>query len=104
MKVWQQYMIAVICGLSLAGCASTGTSQGSDPYWSDSGTTLHVKTALMSAGVVKFSLISVTTNQGVVQLNGSVSSAQEQELAGTIARGVSGVRQVENNLVVNASD
>ncbi len=84
----------------LGGCATAP----SNPYLADSETTLRVKTALMNTSIVDYSMISVTTNNGVVELNGYVSSDQEQELAGTTAEGVPGVNQVENNLVVKASD
>ncbi len=104
MQNWVKTIGLLVFSLSLSACASASSQGGGDSYWSDSGTTLRVKTALMSAGVVDFSLISVSTHNGVVELDGSVGSDQEQELAGTTAQGVSGVKQVENNLTVNASD
>jgi hyperosmotically inducible protein len=92
----------VLFSLGLTACASS--SQSNNSYWSDSETTLRVKTALMDASVSDLSLVSVTTNHGVVELDGYVSSDQLQELAGTVAQGVPGVNQVENNLVVKDSD
>jgi hyperosmotically inducible protein len=44
--------------------------------------------------------ISVETMQNVVQLSGFVDSAQIKARAGEIARGVSGVSNVRNNLIV----
>ena len=44
--------------------------------------------------------ISVETMQNVVQLSGFVDSSQIKARAGDIARNISGVRDVKNNLVV----
>jgi hypothetical protein len=44
--------------------------------------------------------ISVDTTQGTVQLSGTVESEEEKEKAESIARGVDGVKAVENKLTV----
>ena len=47
--------------------------------------------------------IDVDTNQGIVALNGTVTSEEMRARAVEVARGVKGVRQVVNNLQVRAS-
>jgi hyperosmotically inducible protein len=42
----------------------------------------------------------VETFKGVVQLSGFVNSKEQVEWAGNIARGVQGVRDVKNDLIV----
>ncbi len=103
-KKWQKAAALILAVVSLSACAGTSTQESSGQYFDDSATTLRVKTALADASVSDLSLVSVSTQNGVVQLNGYVSSDQLQELAGTVAQGVPGVNQVENNLVVKDSD
>lgn len=45
--------------------------------------------------------ISTSVNNGVVTLKGAVDSWQEAQLAATIASGIKGVREVNNNIIVN---
>ncbi|MDZ7695208.1 MAG: BON domain-containing protein [Balneolaceae bacterium] len=45
--------------------------------------------------------ISTSVNNGVVTLKGAVDSWQEAQLAATIASGVKGVKEVNNNIIVN---
>jgi hyperosmotically inducible protein len=44
--------------------------------------------------------VNVDTNQGVVDLNGSVDSVHTKQRAAELARQVDGVRKVVNNLKV----
>jgi hyperosmotically inducible protein len=59
-----------------------------------------VKAALMDTADVKSMQINVETRQGVVQLAGFVNSAAMRDRAGQVAANVSGVKQVDNVLVV----
>ena len=104
MQKWNRWLGIAILGSILCGCAGTPNQQSTGQYFDDSATTMRVKTALLNTSITDYSLISVSTYQGVVQLNGYVDSDQQSELAGTTAQGVPGVNQVENNLVVKASD
>jgi hyperosmotically inducible protein len=63
----------------------------------DSVITVKVKAALMSDAQTKASQIAVTTNKGVVLLGGFVDSADNQQRATTVARGVEGVQSVVND-------
>jgi hyperosmotically inducible periplasmic protein len=58
------------------------------------------KTALVNDPVVSGMAINVDVDRGVVELNGAVNGDVEKQKAEEIARGVNGVRAVENNLVV----
>ena len=84
----------VVNSLSIAPRTSIGTKLD------DSLTTGRVKAALMDAADVKSLQINVETKNGVAQLAGFVTSNAMKERAGKIAAGVSGVKQVENVLVV----
>lgn len=59
-----------------------------------------VKSVLAADDLVKARNINVDTLRGVVQLNGTVNSAAEKEQALKLARGVSGVVEVRDNLNV----
>ena len=65
---------------------------------SDATITGKVKAALAVDELVKARRIDVDTLRGVVQLNGTVSSQAEKERALSIARGISGVVEVRDNL------
>ena len=46
--------------------------------------------------------IDTNVNNGIVQLTGTVGSEVDKELAGEIAKGIDGVREVDNQLAVEA--
>ena len=60
--------------------------------------TTKVKTALLADELVKGTQINVDSNNGVVTLNGAVDSPAHKEKAEQVAKGVSGVTRVQNNL------
>lgn len=62
--------------------------------------TSKVKAALMDAADVKSGQINVETEGGIVQLSGFVSGEGMRERAGKVAGDVSGVKRVENVLIV----
>jgi osmotically-inducible protein OsmY len=57
----------------------------------------------MDASGVKSGEINVETKSGVVQLSGFVSSAAMKDKAGQVAGGVTGVKEVQNALVVKGN-
>jgi hyperosmotically inducible protein len=83
---------------------TTGASQPSVPnnspalYVDDSVITAKVKAALAADSAVKSSEISVTTNSGVVTLSGQVDDSDQKSAAVKDAAGVSGVKDVTDNL------
>lgn len=69
----------------------------------DASITAKVKTALIADPELSGLSIDVDTSQNVVTLNGSVSSDAARANAERIAKGVEGVKEVKNNLLVKAS-
>jgi osmotically-inducible protein OsmY len=80
--------------LGLSGCASTGA------FFDEASTTAKVKKAIYSEPSLKVMDISVSTEDGVVELNGSVKSRAERAKAGQVAARVEGVKKVNNQLKV----
>ncbi len=88
----------VVNSLAIAPKTSMGTKLD------DSLITGKVKAALMDAKDVKSMQINVETKNAVTQLAGFVTSAGMKERAGQVAASVSGVKQVDNVLVVKPTD
>jgi osmotically-inducible protein OsmY len=84
--------------LGLAGCASSGEKTGA--YVDDSWITTKVKSEMVANNDVSARNISVNTTRGVVKLTGTAASLQESNRAAQIARGVAGVKAVENDIRV----
>ena len=94
--------VAVAIMMLLAACSSmTGKTVGENI--DDAGITAKVKTKLAGEKISTVTRIDVDTNQGVVALNGTVSSEAMRVRAAEIAREVKGVRDVVNNLRVQTS-
>jgi osmotically-inducible protein OsmY len=90
--------IVVLLGM-LSGCTSlTGETLGQNI--DDTTVTTSVKTKLAADKLANLTRIDVDTYNGVVSLNGIVSTPLEKDRAEEIARGVSGVKKVVNNLQV----
>lgn len=70
---------------------------------SDTGLTDIVKSALKSESSLNAEKIDVENRNGNVTLHGSVQSDEQREKAGRIVGAVGGVRNVVNNLTVDAS-
>lgn len=99
--------VAAFAALALVGCdrgndagqaAGTGTTVGTEI--DDATLTASVKTALMADDTVRGLDINVETEKGNVSLNGQVASQAQIDQAVKVARGVSGVRDVDNKLTV----
>lgn len=69
-------------------------------YSDDAMITTMVKTALVEDKQVQALKISVTTEQGVVKISGTVPSAEVGKRALQLAAGVQGVKDVKNDLKV----
>ena len=66
----------------------------------DAAVTARVKSALAGTRGTKALKTNVTTREGEVTLTGTVRSESERELAEEVAKGVNGVRSVDNQLKV----
>lgn len=82
------------------GCAATSTRDSTGQYVDDTVITTKVKSALLGDKAVKSFEIKVETVKGVVQLSGFVDTSAQKSAAGQDAAVVSGVKDVENNLIV----
>jgi len=94
--------LMVVLGLFAAfpGCTTTQSHESTGQYVDDSVVTSKVKAAIVNDLALKGFQINVKTYQGVVQLSGFVDSAQNADKAADLARGVSGVTEVKNDLIV----
>jgi len=76
------------------------TAQSAKGQVNDSWITAKTKIALYADDRVKGSQVNVTTNRGVVVLQGKVDSTEAKSSAAEIARGIDGVKEVKNDLQV----
>lgn len=67
---------------------------------SDAELTVRIKTAFLAESGLKTLQISVTTSHGVVSLSGTVDTQAHSDMATSMAGAVSGVSQVNNQLLV----
>jgi hyperosmotically inducible protein len=98
-KVLSAAILAVTL-VSAVGCSSTSQKEGTGEYIDDSVITTKVKTAIFNESTLKSAEINVETFKGVVQLSGFVSSQADINKAVELARGVSGVTSVKNDMRV----
>jgi osmotically-inducible protein OsmY len=97
-NLMQSLLVAFALVTSLAGCAAMTGRETPGEYVDDAAITTKVKTSIINELGLK--QIGVETMQNVVQLSGFVDSPQIKTRAGEIARGISGVKEVKNNLIV----
>jgi len=83
-----------------AGCASTPQQESTGEILDDSVITTKVKSAILGDANLKFFEIHVATARGVVELSGTVSSKDAVDKATQVARGITGVKSVKNDLQV----
>lgn len=69
-------------------------------YAGDTAITSQVKAKLLADDIVPSRKVTVETRDGTVHLSGAVDSRQQADRAADIAKAVSGVKNVENNLSV----
>jgi len=102
MKTGILKLTALVAVLAVASaCSSTRTQQSAGEVIDDSVLTSKVKIALIDDPVTKAGQINVETFRGVVQLGGFVDNAQQKEQATKVARSVTGVKEVRNDLRVS---
>lgn len=91
-------LFTAILLVSVAGCASTATQEGTGGYIDDTVITTKVKAAIFDTPSLKSTEISVETFKGTVQLSGFVKSQSDITTAVQVARGVKGVVAVKNDM------
>jgi hyperosmotically inducible periplasmic protein len=92
-------LLVAVSTLAVA-CAGTDTRSSTGEYIDDSVITAKVKTALLNSPKVSGLSIEVETFRGEVQLSGFVDTREERDEAGKLAKDVSGVRSVKNDIRV----
>lgn len=103
MKQLGKYLSACFLAIALVtamGCSSTQKQEGTGEYIDDSVITTKVKAAIFNEPTLTVAEINVETFKGVVQLSGFVNSRADIDKAVQVARGVSGVRSVKNDMRV----
>ena len=97
LKHFSTVILAVLLATVL-GCAGTATKESTGEYVADSVITTKVKAAILNEPTLKSAEINVETFKGVVQLSGFVSSRDNTYKAVEVARGVSGVKSVRDDM------
>jgi osmotically-inducible protein OsmY len=96
-KLKHRFALAIAAALlGLAGCASPGGTSFID----DAAVTMRVKKAIYNEPSLKVMNIGVATEDGVVDLTGTVKSKAERTKATAVASKVEGVKRVKNDLKV----
>lgn len=90
-------IMAFVAALA-AGCAGTDTRPSTGEYIDDVTITTRVKAKFVQDEQVSALRINVETFKGVVQLSGFANTEVERTRAAEIARSVSGVKDVKNDI------
>jgi len=95
-----KFLVCLVIVTAFIGCAATDKRQSAGEYVDDSVITTKIKAAIFDDPTLKSMQIEVKTFKGEVQLSGFVDTAQSVKRAGEVARGVTGVTKVNNDLIV----
>ncbi len=87
-----------------AAKAAGKKAKQAEKYVDDSAITAKIKANILADPKLKVLQIGVTTNQGVVKLEGEVDSQQSIDRSKAIARHVNGVKSVESELVIKKTN
>ncbi|MDO8333326.1 MAG: BON domain-containing protein [Nitrosomonas sp.] len=101
MKHFTQLFLASLLAVALltvTGCASTKSHEGTGEYLDDTVITAKVKAAILNEPTLSSAEINVETFKGVVQLSGFVRSTASIGKAIEVASRVGGVKSVKNSL------
>lgn len=99
----RRQFLALAAAAAVVGCSGSKTRESTGEYLDDATITSKVKAALLKDEVVKGLDIQVETLKGTVQLSGFADTATEKQRAEAIARDVSGVRAVKNDIRLKSS-
>jgi len=94
--------VTALALLMTAGCAVQRKQESVGNYVDDSAITTQVKAKFASDKTVSAMAISVETLKGTVQLSGFATSLDEKMSAERLARSVTGVTAVQNDIVVRS--
>ena len=91
-------IVGMISAFALSACGSSPHSRPTGVAVDDAWITSKVKSSLISDNLVSGTDVSVETYQGRVMLSGFVDAKSQMDRAVEIAKGVEGVKKVENKL------
>ena len=95
-----RFLVVLMMIAAFVACASTTKQESTGEYVDDSVITTKIKSLLAEDEFLKSFQISVETRKGIVELSGFVDTQKSKDKAGQIARGVGGVKSVQNALIV----
>ncbi len=84
----------------VTGCAGDRYHQSPGEAIDDTGINMRVKNTLSNDPEYKYAGVDVKTFKGTVQLSGFVDTRAQKSRAADLAKGVEGVKDVENNITV----
>jgi osmotically-inducible protein OsmY len=96
-------ILTTLAALAIAttlGCAATAKSESTGEYVDDTAITAKVKKDIFDEPTLKSAEINVETFKGIVQLSGFVTSQANINTATVVAKNVSGVKSVKNDMRV----
>ena len=93
-------LMIVALAASVAACSAISGRETTGEYVDDATITTKVKAAIFDDPSLKVLQVNVETFQNVVQLSGFVDSTQSENRAVELARNVSGVRSVKDDIIV----
>jgi hyperosmotically inducible protein len=97
MRIVESLLLSLVLSLSAATVIAQTQSA---PNMDDTVISLRVKASLISNDATKASQINVETHRGVVQLSGFVDSEAMRAAAASTAKAVTGVKEVQNKLMI----
>jgi hyperosmotically inducible protein len=97
----QATAIALLSAIAVIACSSTPTQRSAGEATDDTVLLGKVKAALVDNDAVKANQVNVEVNKGVVALNGTVATQAEKDAAAKAAKGVTGVKEVRNDIKVS---
>lgn len=104
----KKMLAAVVAAMAVAGCAGMGgdrsagqgTSRTAGEMVDDAAILAQIKTQLAADPDLSALKINVDSKQGAVRLSGEVKTLALRRKAETLARGIRGVKSVDNALVI----
>jgi len=103
MRIATPYLLGLLVPFLLTACAGSGTKRSTGTYLDDKTITAKVEAGLAGNQDTSALQVEVETYRGVVQLSGFVDSEKSKDAAEQVARGVAGVVDVKNNLIVRSN-
>ena len=93
-------VMACAVAAAVAACAPMQGRETAGEYVDDATITSKIKAELVRDKELPATQIRVETMQNVVQLSGFVDSAAQKSKATQVARGIQGVKDVKNDIIV----